>query len=335
MKELLNLLVQGENLSQTQAEAGMHKIMAGEATPAQIAAFITALRLKGETIAEITGCARVMRQHATPIPHCSPLVIDTCGTGGDLKHTFNISTVTALVAAGAGARVAKHGNRAVSSQCGSADLLKELGVKLDIGPDKVGQCIDDVGIGFLFAPHLHLAMKHAVGPRRELGFRTIFNILGPLTNPAGAQRQLLGVYAAGLTEVMAAVLGNLGSKHALVVHGEDGLDEVTTTTGTKISEYKDGELTTYHISPEDFGIKRAGLSDLSGGSPGENADITLSILQGESGPKRDIVLLNTAVALTAGDIADDIAKGLELAEVSIDSGAALNKLKQLIEFTNL
>ncbi len=267
MKELLNILILGQDLTQAQAEDGMHQIMAGEATPAQIAAFITALRIKGETVAEITGCAKVMRQQATAIPHQSPFVIDTCGTGGDLKHTFNISTACALVAAGAGVKVAKHGNRAVSSACGSADLLKELGVNLDISPDKVGQCIDEVGIGFLFAPKLHSAMKYAIGPRRELGFRTIFNILGPLTNPAGAQAQLLGVYAAELTEVMVAVLGNLGSEHALVVHGDDGLDEVTTTARTKVSEYKAGELSNYYIRAEDFGIPRAKLEDLIGGSP--------------------------------------------------------------------
>jgi anthranilate phosphoribosyltransferase len=334
VKELLKQLIDGKDLTQTQAETGMQQIMSGEATPAQIAAFLTALRIKGETIAEITGCAKVMREHATTIPHQGAVVVDTCGTGGDMKHTFNISTITALVAAGAGAKIAKHGNRAVSSQCGSADLLKALGVNIQLEPDMLGRCIDEVGIGFLFAPLLHQAMKYAIGPRRELGFRTIFNILGPLTNPAGAQAQLLGVYSVGLTSVMASVLEKLGSRHALVVHGEDGLDEITTTARTKISEYKAGQLNTYYITPEKFGIPRAKLKDLMGEGPEENAKIALSILKGATGPKRDVVLLNAAATLLAADMADDIPHGLEMAKESIDSGAALNKLEQLIEFSN-
>ncbi len=254
IKEAISKVVDGENLTEEEAIATMNEIMSGEATPAQIASFITALRLKGETIEEITGCARVMREKATRISTNHPLVVDTCGTGGDGAHTFNISTTAAFVVAGAGVPVAKHGNRSVSSSCGSADVLKALGVNIEVEPDVVSNCINEIGIGFLFAPLLHGAMKYAIGPRREIGIRTIFNILGPLTNPASAQAQVLGVYDGSLTEPLAQVLNNLGSTRVFVVHGEDGLDEITTTTNTRISELADGVVRTYTLSPTEFGF---------------------------------------------------------------------------------
>jgi len=338
VKEILAKLIQRKDLTQPEAEAGMSKIMSGEATSAQIAAFITAMHLKGETPDEIAGCARAMRAKVLPVPHRARKLVDTCGTGGDMKHTFNISTVAAFVVAGAGVAVAKHGNRAVSSSCGSADLLEELGVKLNISSTQMGRCIDQVGIGFLFAPLLHPAMKYAASPRRELGFRTIFNILGPLTNPAGAQYQLLGVYAPELTEVMAVVLGKLGTTRALVVHGEDGLDEVTTTTRTKISEYHRGEVRTYFISPGELGLDKADPRDLQGGTPPENAEMVGTILRGDilAGPARsvqDIVTLNAAAALLVAGEVKSLSDGVNLARETIFSGAARDKLKALVEFT--
>jgi anthranilate phosphoribosyltransferase len=333
IKEAIAKLIENVNLSRLETEQVMKEIMGGKATSAQIASFITALRIKGETVDEITGCAQVMRQYATKIKVAGP-TIDTCGTGGDRSYTFNISTVSAFVVSGAGLTVAKHGNISVSSKCGSADLLKALGVKLDIGPDKVERCLAKVGIGFLFAPALHRAMKYAMSSRREIGIRTVFNILGPLTNPAGAAYQLLGVYDQALTESLARVLGKLDSRHSLVVHGLDGMDEVTTTSQTQVSELTRGEVKTYQISPEDFGIKRARLRDLKGGEVQANVKIALDVLNGQSGPQRDIVLLNAACAIYAGEIAKDIAQGLQLARRSIDSGKALEKLELLKKYTN-
>ena len=329
IRETIQKVVDGQNLTECETVDTMNEIMSGEATPAQVASFITALRIKGETIEEITGAARVMREKSTKIHTKHPFVIDTCGTGGDGAHTFNISTTAAFVVAGTGIPVAKHGNRAASSQSGGADVLKALGVNIEIEPGQVGACIDDVGIGFLFAPTLHGAMRYAIGPRQEIGIRTIFNALGPLTNPAGAQAQVLGVYAPPLTESLAHVLRNFGSHRAFIVHGGDGLDEITTTTTTQISELVDGEVNTYTLDPTELGIPTAQPSDLKGGTPEENAEMTLSVLKGEKGPQRDIVLLNAAAAIVAGGKTDGIAAGLAAAAESIDSGRALEKLEGL------
>jgi anthranilate synthase/phosphoribosyltransferase len=329
-------VVAGQDLSEAQAEAVMGQIMAGEATPAQIGAFLAALRMKGETVEEITGCARAMRRSAIPVRPRRQDLVDTCGTGGDETGTFNISTTTAFVVAGAGLGVAKHGNRSVSSRCGSADLLEALGVNLELSPEQVAQCIDEVGIGFLFAPRLHPAMKYAIGPRREMGVRTIFNILGPLTNPALAQRQLMGVYDPGLTNVLAQVLGGLGAQAALVVHGADGLDELSTTGMNRLSylqEGMDGEAAAvkdFHLDPAELGLPRARLEDLRGGTAEENVEITRAVLSGEEGAHRDVVLLNTAAALLVGGRAEDLKEGLELAAEAIDSGAALGKVEALV-----
>jgi anthranilate phosphoribosyltransferase len=331
IKEAISKVVSGESLSKEEASNTMDEIMSGEATPAQIACFLTALRLKGETIDEITGCATIMREKVTRIQTNTEILVDTCGTGGDVSHTFNISTIAALVAAGAGVRIAKHGNRAVSSQCGSADVLKALGVNTEADADKVARCIDEAGIGFLFAPMLHPAMKYAIGPRREIGIRTIFNILGPLTNPAGAKSQVLGVYDVRLTEPLAHVLKNLGSRHVFVVHGADGLDEITTTDKTFVTELKDGEVRSFVINPEDFDVTRANKADLIGGTVEENAKIALDILKGEKGAKRDVVLLNASAAIVTGGLASDFAEGIRLASESIDSRKAMKKLETLIE----
>lgn len=334
IREAIAKLVKGRDLSKKEMELVMEEIMTGQALPTQIAAFLTAMRVKGETIDEIVGAAGIMRRHATKIRTRHPVVLDTCGTGGDERNTFNVSTVTAFVVAGAGVIVAKHGNRSVSSKCGSADLLKALGINIEAEEHIVSKCIDEVGIGFLFAPALHKAMQYAIGPRREIGIRTIFNILGPMTNPAGATNQLLGVYDAELTRPMAEALGRLGSKHALVVHGKDGLDEVTTTDKTQISELKGGKVKTFEISPRDFGIKKAKPEELRGGDPAENAKIAMDILSGEKGPAYDIVILNAGCAIYAADKAPDIKEGIKSAEESIESGAALGKLQELKEATN-
>ncbi|MGC9396569.1 MAG: anthranilate phosphoribosyltransferase [Anaerolineae bacterium] len=333
--QALNQLLEGQSLSMEQAEGVMAQVMAGEATPAQIAGFLIALRVKGETVEEITGCAKAMRQAAVKVTSRQTSLVDTCGTGGDRSGTFNISTTAAFVAAGAGLRVAKHGNRSVSSLSGSADVLAALDVNLDLTPEQVAQCIDEVGIGFLFAPKLHPAMKYAVGPRRELGVRTVFNILGPLTNPAGAQAQVLGVYDGALTEVLASVLQGLGSRAAYVVHGDDGLDELTTTGPNRVSVFGvapgNGAVVTQTLDPRDLGFDRAAPADLHGGDPATNAAITRAILAGEDhGPKRDVTLLNAAAALHVGGVATDLAEGIVKATESLDSGAALRKLEGLV-----
>lgn len=333
IKDAIRKVVEGQNLARGEAVAVMTEIMSGEATDAQISAVITGLRMKGETIDEISGFAEVMREKALRINPKAEKLIDTCGTGGDLSHTFNISTTTAFVVSGAGLAVAKHGNRSVSSSCGSADLLETLGVKLDIEPDAVADAIDNVGIGFLFAPALHKAMKYAIGPRKEIAIRTVFNILGPLTNPAKARFQILGVYDPGLTDIMAQVLSTLGTQGALVVHGS-GLDEMTTTGETKISQIKDGQITSYTINPEDIGLEIANAESLVGGSSETNAKITKDVLAGQSAPARDIVLLNASGALVAANEAKNFEDGLEQAARSIDSGNALSKLEALVDFTN-
>lgn len=336
IKAQIQKVVGGKDLLRGEMEEAMKYIMGGEATPAQIGSFITALRMKGETVEEITGAAKIMREKATKIsPKLSDgdILIDTCGTGGDGSNTFNISTVSALVAAGAGARVAKHGNRAVSSLCGSADVLGALGVNIDISPSHVEKCIEEVGIGFLFAPLLHGAMKHAIGPRREMGIRTIFNVLGPLTNPAGAKAQLLGVYDPMLLEVIARVLRALGSIRAMVVNG-DGTDEITTTGKTRVSYLHDGEIENFDIFPEDFGFIRASNDDLKGGDPEKSAQMIEGLLKGETGARRDVVLLNSAASIMMAGLVTDLKSGIEMAADSIDTGFAMKKLDELKEFTS-
>ena len=333
IKEALSKIVSRNDLTMAEAREVMREIMKGEATQAQIGAFLTALRMKGETADEIAGCALAMRESAIAVKPKSNQLVDTCGTGGDGKGTFNISTTVAFVAAGAGLAVAKHGNRSVSSRCGSADLLQALGVNLELTQEQVAQCIDEVGIGFLFAPKLHPAMKYALGPRQEIGLRTIFNILGPLSNPAQAKRQLLGVYNSDLTELIAEVLRTLGAEHAFVVHGADGLDELSVTGQNKISRLYDGYIETYYLDPQDLGLPRARLSDLAGGSVEENAAITKALLAGEDGPKRDVILFNTAAVLIAGGKASSFSEGLGLAAEAIDNGSAQRKLHQLIKFS--
>jgi anthranilate phosphoribosyltransferase len=310
----------------------MEEIMEGKATPAQLGAFLTALRIKGETAEEIAGLASVMRAKATRVLITEP-VLDIVGTGGDGANTFNISTTAAFVAAGAGLKVAKHGNRAASSQCGSADVLEALGVRIELNAEQVQRCIEQVGIGFMFAPAFHPAMKYAAVPRREIGIRTVFNILGPLTNPASARAQVLGVADRMLVEKMALALKGLGCHHALVVHGEDGLDEITINGQTQVYEVKDGSIKIYSISPEDLSLARADLSSLRGGTVTENAAILRSVLTGAPGPRRDVVLMNAAAALLAGDRVDTLQQGVALAGEVIDSGHALAKLERLIEFS--
>ena len=334
MKKYLEKVIGKQDLGQDEMSAAFDVIMSGEATPAQIGAFITALRMKGESVDEIAGGAASMRHHAVFIDPGGLPVVDTCGTGGDSCDTFNISTTAALVVAGAGVPVAKHGNRAISSKCGSADVLAELGVNLDVVPETVEECIRDAGIGFLFAPKLHPAMKHAMGPRRELGIRTVFNMLGPLTNPAGARGQIIGVFSPELTEPFANVLRLLGSRRAFIVHGQDGMDEITTTTTTRVSELSDGKVRTYELNPLDFIEEEADASDLAGGDPAANAGITRSILSGDKGPRRDIVCLNAAAAIVAGGKADDLKQSRALAEESIDSGKATKALEELVRITN-
>jgi anthranilate phosphoribosyltransferase len=334
IKEAIAKVVLRENLGEAEMMQAMDEVMGGKATPAQIAAFITALRMKGETVDEVTGAARIMRQKATRIDARTQTIVDTCGTGGDGMNTFNISTTTAFVVAAAGVTVAKHGNRAVSSGCGSADVLEALGVNIGAGPEVVEECVQQIGIGFLFAPKLHGAMKYAIEPRREIGVRTIFNMLGPLTNPAGATAQLIGVYDAKLTEMFAGVLKNLGTKRAFVVHGSDGLDEATITGETRVSELNNGIITTYNINPIDiFGETYRG-ADLIGGDASRNAQITSDVLSGKDGACRKIVLLNAALALMAADKVPTLKEAIALAEECIDSGAAVKKLQALIELSN-
>jgi anthranilate phosphoribosyltransferase len=335
--EALQKVVERRDLSPEEAFMTMEEMMSGKASDPQIAAFLTALRCKGETVVEITSFARAMRAHVFPVvvgARCNvPLLVDTCGTGGDVSHTFNISTAAAFVVAGTGVQVAKHGNRSVSSLCGSADVMEALGVDLALTPEQVGDCIDEVGIGFLYAPLLHIAMRYVMTARRDIRIRTVFNMLGPLTNPAGASAQVVGVYEERLTELLARALNDLGSKRAFVVFGLDGLDELSPTGESRVSEVKDGHIHTYMVSPEDFGLKRSSLSDLRGGSAAENAEIIKRILDGEEGPKRDVVIMNAALAVVAGGKAHNFQEGATLAAHSIDSGAAIEKLYRLVEFS--
>ena len=333
IKEALSKLVERKNLTKDEAKASMSEIMEGKTTPSQLSAFITALRMKGEVVDEITGCAEAMRDAALHIKIDADTIVDTCGTGGDRTNTFNISTAVAFVAAGGGLIVAKHGNRSASSQCGSADVLEHLGVNINTKPEKVKECIEKIGIGFLFAPIYHPAMKYALPTRKEIGIRTIFNILGPLTNPAGANVQLLGVPSSDLAEMLANVLKNLGTKTALVVHGE-GFDEISTTGKTLVCELKESKINTYYIQPEDFGIKRTTLNNLQGADIDKNAKILMRVLEGEKGAYRDIVLLNSGALFYIAGKAKNIKEGIKIAEESIDSGNALKKLENLIKLTN-
>jgi anthranilate phosphoribosyltransferase len=347
IKEAIAKVARGSDLTEEEMEVTIEEIMTGNATPAQIGSFITALRMKGETVDEIVGAARVMKAKAKgiclnnhtatidrdQIDRMKETILDIVGTGGDGAMTFNVSTTAAFVAAGAGVKVAKHGNRAVSSMCGSADVLQNLGAALDIIPSEVERCIREVGIGFLYAPVFHGAMKYAADPRREIGLRTIFNLLGPVTNPAGATAQLLGVYSPDLTEKIAHVLRRLGMKRAFVVCGEGTVDEISICGPTKVSHLKDGEVNTFHMNPEEYGLRRATSDSIRGGNATENAGIIREILEGQRGPKRDMVLLNAAAAFVAADLDMDFKEGIERARDSIDSGRAREKLDSLIHFT--
>ncbi len=334
IKDAIAKLADHVSLSEKEAEEVLLQIMEGGATPAQIAAYLMGLRMKGETVEEIAGSARAMRARATRIRASDPLVVDTCGTGGDRSNTFNISTTTAFVVAGAGLTVAKHGNRSVSSRSGSADVLTALGVRIDLPVERVADCINEVGIGFLFAPLFHGAMKHCADPRQEMGVRTLLNILGPLSNPAGATVQVLGVYDQKLTELLAKVLIHLGSQHCFVVHGMDGLDEITLTERSQVSEGRAGRVSTYFLDPSDVGLARVPLKELTGGGAEDNARITREVLKGWKGPKRDVVCLNAAAGLVAGGKAKTFQEGFQLAGRVIDNGAAMEKLERLIAFTN-
>jgi anthranilate phosphoribosyltransferase len=335
-----------QSLSREEARAVMSQVLTGKCTDAQIAALLVALHMKGETVEEIVGFAEAIRAAATPLSlrpdHTVDVsgterdaLVDTCGTGGDASGTFNISTATALVAAGAGVRVAKHGNRSVTSKCGSADVMEALGVNIDLPPARLSACLEEVGIAFLFAPAMHSAMQYVQSARRQLRLRTVFNLLGPLTNPAHASAQVVGVYSAVLVEKLAQALSLLGLHRALVVHGHDGLDEITITGPTRIAEVRDGTVRIYEVTPEEFGMQRGTLDDISGGDAAANAAIISGILAGRKSPGRDVVLLNTAAALVAAGRVDHLADAVPLASKSIDSGAATEKLQLLVRFTNI
>jgi anthranilate phosphoribosyltransferase len=342
ISEAIKKVIDRQPLTTEEAEAVLEQIMTGQSSEAQIAALLTGLRMKGETADELTGFARVMRRKASAVRSYlaaleadnNELLIDTCGTGGDTSGSFNISTAAAFVVAGCGLRVAKHGNRSVSSHCGSADVMEALGVRIELPPERLALCIKEIGIGFLHAPLLHEAMKHVAPVRRQLGVRTIFNMLGPLTNPAGADAQVIGVYAPQLTEMFAHTLKSLGSRRALVVHGSDGLDEITITGESLVTELRDGEVKTYTIRPEDFGLARGHMEEIKGGDARQNAEIVMRVLDKEPGVRRNIVLLNAAAALVAGNKAEDLPSGFVLAARSIDSGAAKAKLESLIDFSS-
>ena len=332
--EATQILGRKIDLSYAEMEAVMEEIMTGKAQTAEIVSFLTALNLQGETLDEIIAAVKVMRGHATKVQVNKDVILDTCGTGGDKKGTFNVSTAVAFVASGCGICVAKHGNRAVSSSCGSADILEVLGININMNKEQIELCLNEVGIGFLFAPNFHPAMKYAMPARKLMATKTIFNILGPLTNPAGATHQLVGVYDRKWTEILARVLGNLGTAHALVVHGEDGLDEVSISTKTFISEAYKGKISNYEIIPQALGFKKAEHKELIGGTAMENAQIIAEILKGKHSPRRDIVILNAAVALYTADKAKDIKEGITLASESIDSGNALIKLDLLKDYSH-
>jgi len=335
LKRFITKAIDGTDLSEAESGEAMDIIMEGKASPSQIASFLTALRMKGETIQEITGFARTMRAKAVRIrAKDGEPVVDTCGTGGDGKGTFNISTAVAFVAAGGGCTVAKHHNRSVSSQCGSADVLEALGVNQALAPERAESCLQEFGIAFLFAPTFHPATRHALAPRREIGIRTVFNLLGPLTNPAGATIHLAGLYREDLLQPVAEVLRNLGSKSAFVVHSEDHCDEISISGKTTVCQLKDGDINTYQIDPEMAGLKRANLKEIQGGEPEKNANILLQVLKGKTGPSRDVVLLNAAAVFVASEKVSNLRDGIEMARESIDSGRAMKKLEELILFSS-
>lgn len=327
-------VTEGETLSSNDMTAAMREIMTGGATPAQIGGFLIALRMRGETVEELSAAAGVMRELSTKVVVDSEYLVDTCGTGGDSSSTFNISTVSAFVCAAAGARVAKHGNRSVSSKSGSADVLEAAGVNLDVTPAKVAECINQLGVGFLFAQKHHSAMRHAIGPRKELGVRTLFNLLGPLTNPAGAPNQVLGVFAKEWVKPLADVLQQLGSRHVMVVNAEDGLDEISIAAPTHVAECKDGEVTEYVIKPEDFGLQTASLDSLRVETAEESLALIQSVLNNQPGPALDIVLLNAGAAIYVSGLADSHQQGIEKARAVIADGSALQRMQQLIVLTN-
>lgn len=333
MPTAIRRVTEGDDLGATEMTEVMRTIMSGEATPAQIGGFLIGLRMKGETIEEIAAAAGVMRELATPVQAHGPHVVDTCGTGGDGATTFNISTASALVTAAAGAKVAKHGNRSVSGKTGSADVLEAAGVKLDLTPEQIGSCIDTVGIGFLFAPMHHSAMKHAIGPRREMGVRTIFNLLGPLTNPANAPNQIMGVFARKWVEPLAQVLKRLGSRHVLVVHSEDGLDEISIAAPTWVAELVEGEVRSYTIKPEDFGLQRHSLEPLRVQSAAESLALIQQVLADQEGPARDIVALNAGAGIYTAGLADTLAEGVTRARALLTEGSPRSVLEQLVNFT--
>ncbi len=334
MQKAIQTVLDKKNLSRDEMKQVMRLIMGGEATPAQIGGFLIALRCKQETVDEIAAAAEVMRELATPIEISGDHIIDTCGTGGDGANTFNISTASAFVVAAAGGKVAKHGNRSVSSKSGSADVLEAAGVNLDLSPEQVAQCVNKIGVGFLFAPHYHGAMKHAIGPRKEMGVRTLFNLLGPLSNPANAPNQLIGVFSKHWIEPMAQVLQKLGSKHVLIVSAEDGLDEISISSPTHIAELKDGKITTFVITPEQFGINNGSLSDLSVTDAKSSLKKINSVLDNLDGPAKDIVLLNAGAAIYAANITDSFETGINTARKVIENGSAKAKLEALIEITH-
>lgn len=334
IQQAINTVIEGNHLNTEQMTNVMRAVMSGEATPAQVAGFIVALRMKGEVVEELTAAASVMRELSAKVEVATENLVDTCGTGGDSKGTFNVSTAAAFVVAAAGARVAKHGNRSVSSKSGSADLLETAGVNLQLTPDQVAKCIEEIGIGFLFAPAHHSAMKHAIGPRKELGVRTMFNLLGPLTNPANAPHQVLGVFSEQWIEPLANVLKSLGSKHVLVVHADDGLDEISIAGNTQIAELKDNEVTRYSVSPQQFGINEGELADIVAKDSAESLQIVNDVFDIKTGAALDIVKLNAGAALYASDKATTLEEGVSLAAEAIASGAAKNKFKQYIDYTN-
>ena len=334
MQSAIRCVVERQDLTEAQMLDVMRLIMTGQATPAQIGGFLVGLRMKGETLDEITAAARVMRELATPVPVAGDHLVDTCGTGGDGASTFNISTASAIVTAAAGAQVAKHGNRSVSSSCGSADVLEAAGVNLELTAEQVAQCVEKIGVGFLFAPMHHSAMKHAIGPRREMGVRTLFNLLGPLTNPAGAPNQVLGVFSAYWLNLLAQVLGRLGSRHVMVVHADDGLDEISIGAATQVAELKNGSVSCYRISPEQFGMQTGGVNTLGVADAAASLAMINAVFDDTPGPARDIVLLNAGAAIYVSGVADSLDRGVEMARRALSSGAARRKFQQLIEMSN-
>jgi len=334
MPTAIRAMTERRDLTAAEMEAVMRTIMTGEATPAQIGGFLVGLRMKGETVEEISAAAAVMRELSTRVDVDAENLVDTCGTGGDGARTFNISTAAAFVVAGAGGHVAKHGNRSVSSRCGSADLLEAAGVRIDLEPEQVARCVQEVGVGFMFAPAHHGAMKHAIGPRREMGVRTVFNVLGPLTNPAATPNQVIGVFDGALVEPIARVMRQLGSRHVLVVHADDGMDEVSIGAPTQVAELRDGEIREYRIAPEDFGLARSETAALSVDGPAASLAMIRSVLAGEAGPARDIVVLNAGAAIYAAGVAADLREGVQRAGEAIDNGQARQRLDALVQFSN-